>query len=448
MVQQDVALAQRGEDVRRGGGLDLGQVAVRCRRRTAGTSARAGPAPAMREQPGQVERPGQRVHLGVGASSARAPAGRARRGSMDSSTSSRTGGPKRRRISSFSSAWRRFSASSSSTSRSSLRVTRNMWCVEHLHAGEQLLQVRGDDVLQRDVPLRGRLQEARQQRRHLDPREVLVAADRVAHDDGEVQRQPGDVRERVRRVHGQRGEHREDLLPEEGEQPGLLLLASARPSGPGGCPRRPARGRRPRWKQAACRAMSSRDRAQIRSSTSRGCSPEAERVATPVAMRRLRPATRTMKNSSRLLAKIARKFARSSSGVVRVLGQLEHPLVEREPAALAVQEPALRAARPRRAPPPRTRRGRRRGRVPDRRRCQRRCAGGARRWSPRRAARAGPGPGLGWLVHVPLFRATADQRVGPGGKERPGGPAVGIRSRRVAAKLWPTASLPSVASLV
>lgn len=61
--------------------------------------------------------------------------------------------------------------------------------------------------------------------------------------------------------------------------------------------------------------MSSRERAQIISSTSRGCSPEAERVATPVAMRRFRPATRTMKNSSRLLAKMARKFARSSSGV-------------------------------------------------------------------------------------------------------------------------------------
>ncbi len=70
------------------------------------------------------------------------------------------------------------------------------------------------------------------------------------------------------------------------------------------------------WKQAACRAMSSRERVQMRSSTSRGCRPEAERVATPVAIRRLRPATRTMKNSSRLLAKIARKLARSSSGVV------------------------------------------------------------------------------------------------------------------------------------
>ena len=49
-----------------------------------------------------------------------------------------------------------------------------------------------------------------------------------------------------------------------------------------------------------------------------------------------------MKNSSRLLAKIARKFARSRSGRARVLGEFEDPLVEREPAALPVEEPALR----------------------------------------------------------------------------------------------------------
>ena len=42
--------------------------------------------------------------------------------------------------------------------------------------------------------------------------------------------------------------------------------------------------------------------------------PLAARTAIPAAMRRLRPATRTMKNSSRLEAKIARNLARSSSG--------------------------------------------------------------------------------------------------------------------------------------
>ena len=103
-----------------------------------------------------------------------------------SSTSSRTGGPNRRRSSSFSSAWSRFSASSSSTSRSSLRVTRKVWTLEHLHAGEQLLEVLGDDVLERHEPLVAERHEPAEDRRHLDPGEVLLAGLRVAH-----QRRPG-----------------------------------------------------------------------------------------------------------------------------------------------------------------------------------------------------------------------------------------------------------------
>ena len=42
--------------------------------------------------------------------------------------------------------------------------------------------------------------------------------------------------------------------------------------------------------------------------------PLAARTAMPVAILRLSPATRTMKNSSRLLAKIARNLVRSSKG--------------------------------------------------------------------------------------------------------------------------------------
>ena len=56
----------------------------------------------------------------------------------------------------------------------------------------------------------------------------------------------------------------------------------------------------------ACRAASSCARWLIASSTWRGLRPEAAVTARPVAMRRFRPATRTMKNSSRLDAKIAR----------------------------------------------------------------------------------------------------------------------------------------------
>ena len=47
-----------------------------------------------------------------------------------------------------------------------------------------------------------------QQRRHLDAREKLGTGLGVAHHHGQVERQPGYVGEGVRRVDGQRGEHR------------------------------------------------------------------------------------------------------------------------------------------------------------------------------------------------------------------------------------------------
>ena len=55
-------------------------------------------------------------------------------------------------------------------------------------------------------------------------------------------------------------------------------------------------------------------RPAMRINCSRGDNPSADRTDRPVSSRRFRPATRTMKNSSRLEAKMARNFARSSSG--------------------------------------------------------------------------------------------------------------------------------------
>ena len=91
---------------------------------------------------------------------------------------------------------------------------------EHLHAGEQPLEVLGDHVLQRHEPVTAALgvlqrHESAEALRHLHPREVLLAGPRVAHDHGEVERETGDVRERVGRVDGQRGQHREDALLEQ-----------------------------------------------------------------------------------------------------------------------------------------------------------------------------------------------------------------------------------------
>ncbi|CAM5359583.1 hypothetical protein SBADM41S_04541 [Streptomyces badius] len=95
------------------------------------------------------------------------------------------------------------------------------------------------------------------------------------------------------------------------------------------------------WKQAACRAMSSRERVQIRSRTSRGWRPEAERVATPVAMRRLRPADPDHEELVEVRGEDGEEVGPLQDGRGRVLGQLQDPFVEREPAAFAVQETPL-----------------------------------------------------------------------------------------------------------
>ena len=104
--------------------------------------------------------------------------------------------------------------------------------------------------------------------------------------------------------------------------------------------------------------------------------PAGALTASPAAIRRSRPATRTMKNSSRLLAKIARKLAPLQQRRRFILGQLKDALVEPEPALLAIEvtvrqqltgAPTLLASAARR------RRRRRRGR---RRRGRRRCGTG------------------------------------------------------------------------
>ncbi len=100
----------------------------------------------------------------------------------------------------------------------------------------------GDEVLERDeprvvhvgepVPTRRRvdLEQPRQQRRHLDAGEVLLARLGVDEDDGEVEREPGDVGERVRGVDRQRGEDGEDLVGEQPAQLRALVLGQLVPA--------------------------------------------------------------------------------------------------------------------------------------------------------------------------------------------------------------------------
>ncbi len=111
-----------------------------------------------------------------------------------------------------------------------------------LHAGEELVQVRGDEVLERDEAGAGRPvtvgvlgdvgdhEEAGQGLWDLDPGEVLRLGRRVVQHHREVERQARDVGERVSRVDGKRGEHGEDRFTEEPVQGDLLLLGQLVPA--------------------------------------------------------------------------------------------------------------------------------------------------------------------------------------------------------------------------
>ena len=64
----------------------------------------------------------------------------------------------------------------------------------------------------------------------------------------------------------------------------------------------------------ACRTVSLPASSRVFSSTCLGSSTPVPSTGKPATIRRTSPATRTMKNSSRLVAKMARNRTRSSSG--------------------------------------------------------------------------------------------------------------------------------------
>ena len=76
----------------------------------------------------------------------------------------------------------------------------------------------------------------------------------------------------------------------------------------------------------------------MRTSCSAGVRPSGLRVVMPARTWPLRPATRTMKNSSRLLAEIDRKRTRSNSGWLAFCGFLEHAAIELQPRQFAVDK--------------------------------------------------------------------------------------------------------------
>ena len=85
-----------------------------------------------------------------------------------------------------------------------------------LHAREEQPEVRTDEVLERQVLQRPHGHPARQRLGHLHAREVLDARFGFAQLHGEREREIGDVREWMPRIHRQRREHGENLRVEEG----------------------------------------------------------------------------------------------------------------------------------------------------------------------------------------------------------------------------------------
>ncbi len=87
--------------------------------------------------------------------------------------------------------------------------------LQHLHAGEQQIEMRRDYVLERHEARRvADAHPAVEHSGHLDPREAAPSVNRIAHQHRQVERQIRDERERMAGIHGQGCEHRQDAALE------------------------------------------------------------------------------------------------------------------------------------------------------------------------------------------------------------------------------------------
>ncbi len=242
-------------------------------------------------------------------------------GAMSSTTSRRTGGPKRRRSSSFSRACSRFSASSSSTSRSSLRVTRKKWCSTISMPANRCSRcwaITSSSVTKRAtrpavLPARGPSTEIsrgmvsgtfRRAKSSLPLTGLRTTTARFSespemYGKGWAGSTASGVRIGKTWSMNQRCSSCCARVSSSSQVVSRICSSSRA-------------GRTCSAKTFAWRSCSACASLRIISSWSIGLMPAAEGTARPVAMRRLRPATRTMKNSSRFEAKIERKLTRSS----------------------------------------------------------------------------------------------------------------------------------------
>ena len=244
--------------------------------------------------------------------------------------------------------------------------------LDHLHAGEELAQVRGDQLLDRQEPHRAHAVAAwcgpaRTKRGTLLG--TLIRANssgppsRVADHDGQVERQAGDVGERVRRVDRQRAS-----APGRSAR-GSTLRSRSRSAGVELAPAHDLdvllgqrRARSPRRSSRACRATSSAVRSAISSSCSAAAAGQpGARTGRPVCSRRFRPGDPHHVELVEVAGEDGEELGPLQQRRAGVLGQRQHPGVEVEPGQLPVEEPVLgqrrrRTARPlgpvgRRGPP-------------------------------------------------------------------------------------------------
>ena len=134
--------------------------------------------------------------------------------------------------------------------------------------------------------------------------EALLARLRVGREHPERQREPEMYGERLPGADGERRQNREDLALEVGLQPPELLVGAVLDP----CDL-DSRGRERRAQLAAPEAglppVSSTTLSRIAASAWLGVRPSTERTPRPASSSSRRPATRTMKNSSRCCARIA-----------------------------------------------------------------------------------------------------------------------------------------------
>jgi hypothetical protein len=99
--------------------------------------------------------------------------------------------------------------------------------LDDLHLRKEQRQKVADHALERKVDASlADGQEARQEFRHFDARETLLARVRVTHEESEAEREPRDVRKRLAWADGERRQHGEDLpLEAVGQLLELLRLA-------------------------------------------------------------------------------------------------------------------------------------------------------------------------------------------------------------------------------